>query len=55
VFESELVFSGILLVAAAIGAIVYKVGLDSAASTASERREAILLQLGRSDGPVSVS
>ncbi len=55
VFESELVFSGILLVAAAIGAIVYKVGLDSATSTASERREAILLQLGRSDGPVSVS
>lgn len=55
VFESELMFSGILVVAAVIGAIVYKVGLDSAASTASERREAILLQLGRSDGPVSVS
>jgi hypothetical protein len=55
VFESELVFSGILLVAAMIGGIVYKVGLDSAANTASDRREAILLQLARSDGPVSVS
>ena len=55
VFESELVFSGVLLVAAAIGVIVYKVGLDSAASTASDRREAILQQLAQSDGPVSVS
>ena len=55
VLESELVFSGILLVAAMIGGVVYKVGLDSAASTASDRREAILLRLARSDGPVSVS
>jgi hypothetical protein len=55
VFESELVFSGILLVAAMIGGVVYKVGLDSAATTANDRREAILLQLGRSDGPVSIS
>ena len=55
VFKSELVFSGILLIAAIIGGIVYKVGLDSAASTATERREAILQQLAQSDGPVSVS
>jgi hypothetical protein len=55
VFGSELVFSGILLVAAMIGAIVYKIGLDSAASTACERREAILQQLGQSGGPVSAS
>jgi hypothetical protein len=55
IFESELVFSGILLVAAVIGGIVYKVGLDSAVNTAGERREAILRQLERSDGPVSIS
>lgn len=55
VFGSELAFSGILLVAALIGAIVYKIGLDSAASTACERREAILQQLGQSGGPVSDS
>ena len=34
-----------------IGAIFYKVGLDSAANTADQRRESILLQLSRSDGP----
>ena len=55
VFESEMVFGGILLVAAVIGGIFYKVGLDSAASTADRRRESMLLQLSRSDGPVSVT
>ena len=55
VFASELVFGAMLLVAAIIGGIFYKVGLDSAANAADRRRESILLQLSRSDGPLSVT
>ena len=55
VFGNELVFAAMLLVAAVIGGVVYKVGLDSAANAADRRREAILLQLSRSDGPLSVT
>lgn len=55
VFESEIVFSGVLLVAAIIGIIFYKVGLDSAVGTATTRREAMLMQLSRSEGPLSTT
>jgi len=54
-FESQVVFAGILLVAAIIGAIFYWVGLDSAVHTAHDRREAMLMQLSRSEGPLSVT
>jgi hypothetical protein len=55
VFQNELVFDGMLLMAAIIGGIFYKVGLDSAVSAAENRRESILLELSRSDGPLSIT
>jgi hypothetical protein len=54
-FESELVFAGLIAVAAVIGGIFYWVGLDSAVNAANLRREAILLELSRSEGPLSVT
>jgi hypothetical protein len=55
VFENEIIFSGILLIAAIVGAIFYWVGLDSAVSSAARGREAMLLQLSRSEGPLSTT
>lgn len=55
VFESEIVFSGVLLIAAIVGAIFYWVGLDSAVTAASRGRESMLMQLSRSDGPLSIT
>jgi hypothetical protein len=54
VFENEVVFGGVLLIAAIIGGIFYKMGLDSAVSSADRGREAMLVQLSRSDGPLSI-
>jgi ABC-2 type transport system permease protein len=54
-FESELVFAGIMLIAALAGGAFYWVGLDSAVNTAFERREAILTELSRSEGPLSIT
>ncbi len=54
-FESELIFAGLIFVAAVIGGIFYWVGLDSAVNAANVRREAILLELSRSEGPLSVT
>jgi hypothetical protein len=53
VFENELVFAGVLAIAAVVGGIFYKVGLDSAVSAAVERRESMLMELSKSDGPIS--
>lgn len=55
VFENEIVFSGILLIAAIVGGIFYRIGLDSAVSTAVRTRESILMQLSQSDGPLSLT
>ena len=55
VFDNELVFVGIMIVAAILGAIFYKVGLDSAVESAVANRESMLLELARADGPVSVT
>ena len=55
VFDSELVFFGLLAVAAAVGIQVYWIALESAVKTALLRKESILNELGRSDGPLSVS
>jgi ABC-2 type transport system permease protein len=55
VFENELVFSGILLIAAIVGGVFYKVGLDSAVGTAIRTRESMLMQLSQSGGPLSIS
>lgn len=55
VFDSELVFWALMLFAAIVGGILYKVGLDSAVIAAGYRRESILSQLARSDGPLSTT
>ncbi len=55
VFENEFVFAGILAIAAILGAIFYWVGLDSAVNSANLRREAMLVELSRADGPISVT
>jgi ABC-2 type transport system permease protein len=55
VFESEVVFAGTLAIAAALGGIFYWVALDSAVKTATERREVLLQELSRADGPISTT
>ncbi len=54
-FENELVFAGVMAMAALIGAVFYWVALDSAVKTANDRRESILLALTDSEGPLSVA
>jgi ABC-2 type transport system permease protein len=55
-FESQIVFIGLMAVAALIGGIFYWVGLDSAVATATGvHREKMLLELSRSDGPLSIT
>jgi len=51
-FRSQLAFSAILALAAALGAAIYVMALESAVHTARTRRESILLQLSRGEGPV---
>ena len=55
VFSSEIVFAGIMAVAAILGAIFYCVGLDSAVASARRNKESMLLELSRSDGPLSIA
>ncbi|HVW09769.1 MAG TPA: hypothetical protein VHC90_14370 [Bryobacteraceae bacterium] len=55
VFESEIVFAGIMAIAAILGGIFYWVALDSAVHTAIARRESLLQELSRADGPISTS
>jgi ABC-2 type transport system permease protein len=55
VFESELVFFVLLALAAVIGMQVYWIALQSAVKTALLRKESILDELGRSDGPLSTA
>lgn len=52
-FGSEIVFAGLLVVAAIIGGIFYWVGLDSAVTAAQVGRESMLTELSRSEGPLS--
>ena len=55
VFGSEIVFAGILALAAVLGAIFYGVALDSAVESANKNRESMLLELSRADGPISIT
>lgn len=51
-FDSEFVFRVALLIAAAVGAVIYKFTLGSAAAAADRRRELILQTLSAGEGPV---
>ncbi len=55
VFDSEVVFFGLLALAAGLGAAVYWIALESAVKTALLKKESILNELGRSDGPLAMS
>jgi ABC-2 type transport system permease protein len=52
-FESQAAFSLVLSVAAAIAAIFYWLAMESAVKAAFTRRQYILEELSRGDGPVS--
>jgi ABC-2 type transport system permease protein len=55
VFGGEVVFYGLLCLAAGIGGVLYWIAMESASSAAWTRREKILDDLSRGEGPVSVS
>ncbi len=55
VFDSELIFFALLAFAALLGAVLYWIAMESATATLSVRREFILTELSRGDGPVSVT
>ena len=52
-FDSEAAFFGVLAVDAAIGAIVYKLSLDSAVAAAEELKEQMVTALSRGEGPIT--
>jgi ABC-2 type transport system permease protein len=52
-FDSELAFYSMLAFAAVLGGVVYWVALDSAVTTAERRREQIITELARNEGPVA--
>jgi ABC-2 type transport system permease protein len=51
-FASETAFRVTIAAAAVVGAVVYKLTLDSAVAVAGERRERLLATLAASEGPV---
>ena len=53
-FRSELAFYVLLGFAAALGAGVYGLALESARTAAERRKEQIITELSRNDGPVAV-
>jgi ABC-2 type transport system permease protein len=53
VFSSDLIFYLILAFAAILGMVVYWIAMESAVGAAVERREKMLMELSRSEGPVA--
>jgi ABC-2 type transport system permease protein len=51
-FDKQAVFYAILAFAAGLGAAIYWMAMESAVSTARNRREAILAELSRGEGPM---
>jgi ABC-2 type transport system permease protein len=54
VFHSQLIFAAVMAIALILGAIFYHVCLDSAIEMARTRRETMLQELSRSEGPLSI-
>ena len=52
VFSSDTVFLIVLAFAGVLGAGVYRIAMESAVEAASERREQILAELSRTEGPI---
>ncbi len=53
VFDSQLIFALILGFAAMLGVVVYWISMESAVGAAVARREKLLMELSRSEGPVA--
>jgi len=51
-FDNQIVFYTILAFAAALGVVVYWIAMESAVSAARKRRETILAELSRGEGPM---
>jgi ABC-2 type transport system permease protein len=52
-FENEIIFGLVLAISGVIGAVFYWIALESAVNAAGRRREQIVQELSRSDGPVA--
>jgi ABC-2 type transport system permease protein len=52
-FASETAFYLVLGLAAVVGAVVYRIALESAVATAGRRREILIAELSRGEGPVA--
>lgn len=52
-FDSEIAFYALLAFAALLGGLVYWLALESAVGAAERRREQIITELSRADGPVA--
>jgi hypothetical protein len=52
-FRSEIAFAVVLAIAAIVGGTVYWIAMDSAVRTALARREQILQELSKGDGPIA--
>ena len=52
-FASEAAFFGVLALDAAIGAVVYKLSLDSAVAAAEQLKEQMVTALSRGEGPIT--
>jgi ABC-2 type transport system permease protein len=55
VFKSDPIFFAMLLLAGAIGAVIYWVGMDSAVALSVSRREEMIAALSQTDGPLSIA
>ena len=53
VFNSNVIFYLILTFAAVLGAVFYWIAMESAVRAATRRREKILMELSRGEGPVA--
>ena len=52
-FDSQLAFYGVLAFDALMGAVVYKLTLDSAVSSSERGRERMIAALSQGDGPIA--
>ena len=51
-FATEFAFFGVLLLAAVLGVVVYRISMESAVQAAEQRREQIITTLSRGEGPI---
>lgn len=52
-FDNQVVFYGVLALAAALGVTIYWMAMESATTTARKRRETIVAELSRGEGPMN--